>query len=237
MPFGSPIPMEWTFTLFSAKNFATGFGSIQTFASPSVTRTTFLSAKAHESDSEARSNPSHMFVHDNQGISCRIESVVTLESIAENASRSDVSGLTRNGFQAKTMSQILSPSRFETKSAITRFATSSRLGEMSSASIDFETSKTKTMSVHSFFSVFRSRGCLGSPNTALMTMIASAARKDWKMAYQGIRDAFVSDGLRYLPNLASRRMRKNTGSAETERRKNSGRRNSIANSLSIFLVR
>lgn len=94
-----------------------------------------------------------MFVHENQGISCRMVSVVTFARIVANACTSVVSGLRRNGFPANITSQNRSPSRFATKLASTLLAASSRLGERSSASIDLEMSNTNTISVPSFVSV------------------------------------------------------------------------------------
>lgn len=210
-------------------SFATGLGSIPTFASPSVTRTTFLSPAVHVKLSDARRSPSQMFVQESPGISCRTESVVTFASIVENASISVVSGLTRNGFPANITSQNLSPSRFATKFASTLFAASSRLGERSSASIDLEMSNTNTMSVHSFFSVCLTYGYLGSAvsmDNETMMSAHVAARKTWRKKTPA---AFVSrESLTYLQNLASRRSIMKTGTAARLSQRASGLRNSIA---------
>jgi hypothetical protein len=58
-----------------------------------------------------------------------------------------------NGFQEKTISQILSVFSFQTKSEITFFAISKRFGFISSAIIEYDKSKTKTISIQ-FFLIF-----------------------------------------------------------------------------------
>lgn len=145
VPDDSPMPIVYMAVLWSWRYCAEVMGLIPIFARPSVMSMTVLFLDSLFTSLSAARSASPIFVPESHGSCCLMVSVVIFCMILMIADLSYERGESVNAFPAKITSPnwlLLSCSR---KEMSTFFAHSRRLGEISSASMDFEISRTRVM--------------------------------------------------------------------------------------------